>query len=369
MLFHGDILMQSTRHFEPRHILIPAGILLLAAVPGFGSTAGQASTAPGAAFAGACAGNEAFSGLPSPGSVLNNGVGINFGDGVSYFTCNTMYSAIGGTATQSASNSGNFAGNLWNNNGTASAAPKQIHLNGTNNGAPDTEFSGATANGGWNDNYTLQITDPSVTITSANPVSGYWVVPVVVDGQLSATGPNGWAKLSIGVYQNYNEVNQFSTGGAPGWSYFTSHNTVANGDIGSGDNMEVAWGSSSNGITPTLDVNTTVYFAVPVTFTSNSDSFEAGIYAGFEVAETSFGAGSALDTATVSFQNTFGWGGPGQLVLNGTTYQSNQFDVSGISGANYESAFTEAAPEPSTFVLAGAACAGLLVRRRRVRRV
>ena len=174
----GDMKMMRIAPFCVAAVMLPAAA--------FGALVGAATTPAGSGFAGACAGNETFSGLPHAGEMPNNGVSHDFGDGHSYFTCafNTVGGA-GGIFGTSASNSGSFFGNPWSKSASSTAGPQQIHISGTNTGSPDTEFSGSFANGGWNENFTLQITDPSVHITSAT--QGYWIAPLHIDGTLAVT--------------------------------------------------------------------------------------------------------------------------------------------------------------------------------------
>lgn len=148
------------------------------------------------------------------------------------------YSGVSGPNPVTASNAGSFFGNPYNNTATASAAPKQIHLSATNNGSAATEFSGASANGGWNDNYTLHLGDPGLVVSGT---SGYWVAPVHVDGTL------------IGAIGSL-------------WDY-----------------QLVAWGADQS-IPGGLSVDQTVLFAIPVTFApgQQTTSLQLGIYAAVE---------------------------------------------------------------------------------------
>lgn len=329
-------------------------LLLAAASPGLANPVGQASTAPGAAFAGACAGNTTFGGVGDPGSIYNNGVGINYGNGVSYFTCNAGNSAVGGSVSNSAQNSGSFAGNPWSNQSSATAAPGQIHLQGSNVATTLSSFAGATANGGWNENFTLQITNPNVVLTT--PESGFWVVPIDVDGSLSANGLSSLAQFAVAAYENNNEV-LFDSG--PAWSFFTANNTLSNGEVGySWDYEQVVYGAGNS--VPSLNVNSTILFALPVTFTSSTDTIEAGFYAQLWLTQSS-GAPADPTNQTASFQNTVAWGGPGELVLDGVTYQSDDFTVTGTSGFDYENAYSDATPEPPPVTLLVPALGAILL--------
>jgi hypothetical protein len=345
-----------------RQVLTLIIMCILVGPIAYSGTVGQASTPAGSAFAGACAGNTVFGGVPDPGSLENNGTSVNYGDGQSYFACNYGYSSVGGAVSASAANAGVFNGYAWTNNSSSTAAPKQIHIDGTNVATSESAFAGATASGGWTDAYTLSITDPNVTITAANPVSGYWVVPINVDGSLAVSGLATVAQVAVGAYENGNQV-AFDTQGGAAWSYFIANNTLATGAIGSSwDVMQVEYGVDSS--LPSLNVNNTIYFALPVTFTSNMDMIDAGIYAQLWLTQSS---GGSLGTVTesVDFKNTLGWGGPGQLVLGGNTYSSSQFGIAGASGADYETAF---APEPSTMCALALGLIVLLYIRKRASR-
>ena len=154
----------------------------------------------------------------------------------------------------------------------------------------------------------------------------------------------------------------FDAGNGSAWTYFTTHNTLHNGDsLSSWDFQMVEYAADTS--VQSLTTNTTLFFALPVTFSSNTATIQGGFWAALETGEGGFGGDTHVGTSTVDFSNTLSWGGPGQLIVGGQTYGSSQFNVTGTSGLNYEVAF---APEPATAWGIGMALCGLgLVLRRR----
>ena len=77
----------------------------------------------------------------------------------------------------------------------------------------------------------------------------------------------------------------------------------------------VAWGVTDRGFSDPLtvllqDVNTTVHFAVPFTW---GTAFDLGIFANALAGENATGGTPFANTASIAFQNSFTWAGPGYV--------------------------------------------------------
>ena len=311
-----------------------------------------ANTPAGTAYAGACGGWGPWGGGYWPGDQFNNGVTQNNIYGV--VNCNTLSSAVGGstgwiTASASGSYNGGGAGTWpYDENAQAEASPGSVHLESSNTASSNVQFPGATAQGGWNDQYKI------CTVSTCNPVSGDWVVPIWVDGTITTTGPSGWGQMWVAAYMNGDNL-------IAGDSVFNSLNTRDNGDILTSFTAQaVAFGADRGG---SYTVGRMVYFAVPVTL---GTPFEFGVFMQAEASEAAFGYNPTTpgDNVNVQFQNTLLWGGPGYFLPTGSTTPEAVTVTNTASGFDYNQSYI---PEPGTMLLMGVGV-GLLSLVRRIRR-
>lgn len=332
--------------------LILLVVALLCSAPSlFASALGQAGTPTGSASINICAGigysNNLTPGIPWDGNPSG-------GTNCSYST--------GALVSQSAYATGSKAGNAfpYTDNASGSATPTQIHLGATHSGDSDYFFPEAYAEGGWND-----IVTPNVV--GIPGTAGVWVFGISVSGTITSTGPDAGAEGFVEVFQNGNDVQDYSTYFDAAYKKFAALNTISNGCIGPSWSQEmVGWGASSrNGSCGTVNANTTVWFALPVTIGA---SVNFGIWADISAGEGSAGQyppNSPIDTASADLSHSILWGGPGYFI-DGKGNVYNNVTLTSASGANYNVAATDTAatPEPSTAVLllAGLAILWLRVR-------
>lgn len=307
---------------------------------------GQGTTAAGAAFASAAAGDQAFSSLGQPGDAILGGVTTQ------YVNAQTSTSAIGGTATATASNAGSANGYPFSNNAFGSATPGTIKLSAHNNGSTAVPFPGGSANAGWNDQFTLT--------GGVNGTTGIWVAPIVLNGSMSAIGNGASGTFQVAAYKNYNVLQPYGTAiNAQAYNTFTSLNTTHNGsDIWSSWEYQMAgfgvvdYGPSDSGTLQTLTVtNRVINFAIPFTW---GTSFEAGFYANLMAGERASGGFVGQNTSNLDFSHTLTWGGPGYVIGSGGNVTN--FNIASASGFNYGSA---AVPLPAALWLFGSGLVGL----------
>ncbi|MCE9618773.1 MAG: hypothetical protein K8R92_02565 [Planctomycetes bacterium] len=311
---------------------------------------GQSTTPDGAAFASVAAGSQAFSGLGAPGDAVQGGVSTL------YVNAQTSTSGIGGTATANASNSGSSGIYPFSNNAFGSASVGTIKLSAYNNGSMAVSFPGASANAGWNDQFTL-------TGGGANGTTGIWVVPIVVNGSMTALVNGASGTMQVAAYKSHNILQPYGSAiNSQAYNLFNALNTTHNGTIFSGwDYQMVAfgttnWGPSDSSSLPFMSIsNRTLSFAIPFTW---GTAFSAGFYANLMAGERASGGFGGQTTTDLDFSNTILWGGKGYVV--GSEGNITDFSIDSLSGFNYGAP----APAPSTFALLCSSLA-VLARRRR----
>jgi hypothetical protein len=317
---------------------------------------GQGTTPAGAAFASAAAGDQSFSGLGPPGDAVMGGISSQ------YINVQANTSSVGGTASASASNAGSSNGHTFTNSASATASIGTIRLSANNDGLAAVPFPGGAANAGWNDSFSL-------SGGGTNGTTGIWVVPIVVNGSMSATGNGASGLFQVAAYSNYNWLQPYGSAiNAQAYNTFTALNTTHNGsDISTSWDYQmvgfgvVNYGPSDPSTVATLTVtNRVLNFAIPFTWGS---SFEAGFYANLLAGERASGASTVQNQAGLDFSHTLTWGGPGYVIGAGGNITS--FNIASISGFNYN--IPSAVPEPETYVmmLAGLGLLGFVARLRR----
>lgn len=330
--------------------LKPACLLLATLIAPCAHSAilGQGTTAAGAAFASAASGNQAFSSLGQPGDAIMGGVSTQ------YVNAQTSTSAVGGTASASASNSGSANGYPFSNHASGSATLGTIKLSASNNGSTATAFPGGSANAGWNDMFTL-------TGGGANGTTGIWITPIVLNGSMSAIGNGASGTFQVAAYKNYNVLQPYGNAlNSQAYNAFTSLNTTHNGsDKYSSWDYQMAgfgvvdYGPSDTDTLQTLTVtNRVINFAIPFTW---GTAFEAGFYANLMAGERASGGFAGQNTTNLDFSHTLTWGGPGYVIGNGGNITN--FNIASTSGFDYSSA---AVPLPATLWLFGSGLIGLL---------
>jgi hypothetical protein len=302
---------------------------------------GQQSTAAGSAFVSACAGTGVFSAV-TPGRAWNDGVSSG----------GTTCSFSSGASVSQTQTAGGIAP-PFSDFASGTAAIGTLHLDATNSGDSSLAFPDGVVNAGWNDMLTIQATNPAL-----NGVEGFFVFSIQFDGDLSTTGNDPTAQAWVEIFQNQQMVTPFGDAQQiNAYDFFTANNITHNGPIFSSWEDELM-GYLANSSAPSLPINANILFAVPVTV---GTPFELGIWAGILAGENSSGGSLGPDTASSDFSNTLTWGGSDFLMIDG---QKAGFNVTSLSGFDYNQPAGQGAPEPSTVVLAAA---GLLLLRMRGR--
>lgn len=345
----------------PRLLALAAA--LAAALPAAPARAipGQSTTPNGAAFASACAGNG-FLGTTGVGNAPNNGVSSSFGTPPSQvnLTCTHTTSGVGGTAaTGPITASGTYGINNNPHSGAAQATitPGSIKLQATNSGSSADGFSGAAAQGGWND---------SLTVTGGVPgQQAILALPFHVHGNLSASAQNANALFQVQAYRNNGAI---TSGSAAAWSLFNNANaefnpvlnmvTLAEGNFLSSWTSQmlpyaaVHYGASALTV-DSLAVDETVWFFVPFTW---GTPFTFGLYAYAAASETASGGPVVQNTAVVEFQNTITLvSGAYALPGNGIGPAIGGLSISATSGLDY----LAAVPAPPGLAVMGVALVAL----------
>ncbi len=351
-----------------------AGALAICLPSAAWAVPGQSTTANGNAFASVCAGNG-FSGFGAPGDALNGGVSTSSGSGafIQALNCATATSASPGAQAQAGNivGGGSFNGNLYNNNALAIAAPGVIKLLANNAGSSATSFSGAGAQGGWNDTLTLN----NAALTGQ---SGILIVPIHFDGTMTANGVGAMGRTELGIYVNHGVLQPYNNAVyAAAYSKFQTlnsafnpvlhQNSVAEGSILFGwDYQMKPFGTSDYGVGDSLtvtqlNINETVRFAIPFIW---GTAFQFGIYAATSAGEIASGGAVIQNVSSDQLQNTIYWDkGAYALAGDGSGSPLLNFTMTSGSGLDYSQAFV---PEPASFAMFGAAAALLgWVRRRR----
>ncbi|MDE3167282.1 MAG: PEP-CTERM sorting domain-containing protein [Acidobacteriota bacterium] len=257
----------------------------------------------------------------------------------------------GNPALASASDSGTVSGYAFSNNASASAGPGFAKVDATNNGYQIVTFPGGASDAGWNDQMTI----------GNGTGQAVWIAPLVVDGNLTATGAGALARLGINAYQNYNTLQPYGSAiNSFAYNEFLNLNGgnvdggIRNSAIGfSWDSQAAFYGAVNYGSTDpstvaSYTVNRTLYFALPFTY---GTLFEFGFYIGGVAGEGSAGAGYTANTASYDFAHTLTWGGPGYVIDQNGQINSD-FTLTSSSGFNYGQAYG-VTPEPATAPLIG----------------
>lgn len=349
--------------------LLALGVALATLMPASPARAipGQSTTPNGAAFASACAGNG-FLGTTAVGNAPNGGVSSSFGTAPSQVNLNCTHttSGVGGTAaTGSVTGSGTYGinNNLHSGAAQATITPGSIKLKASNSGSSADGFSGAAAQGGWND---------SLTVTGGVPGQGaILALPFHVHGTLSASAQNANALFQLQVYRNNSPINASSSAA---WSLFNNANaefnpvfngvTLAEGNFLSSWDTQmlpyaaVHYGASALTVS-SLAVDETVWFFVPFTW---GTPFTFGLYAYAAASETASGGPVVQNTAAVAFQNTITLvSGAYALPGNGVGPAIGGLAISATSGLDY----LAAVPAPPGLAVMGVALVALGWRRKK----
>lgn len=312
---------------------------------------GQSTLANGAAFVSACAG-LGFSYIGPAGNAINGGVSDTQAG------CQANTSAVGGLVSATATQAGTKFGNPYAGSASGSAGQKFIKLDSATSGSSATGFSGGQVQGGWNERMT--ITSPGKS------GADLWMLPILVTGQLNASQLGARGVVALEVYMNRYSILPYGDAlHAQALQTFQTLNTTHNGSIGSGwSNEQIEWGVADYGpgnpLTVTsLNVNTTVWFAVPMVY---GQAFDLGVFALASTGQLAAGGQQVANTSGVSFGHTFAWGGKGYL-LSGNQHVPN-FSLSAATGLNYDQAYASPVPEPTTLAMALAGLGWLGLRRR-----
>jgi len=306
--------------------------------------AGQLQTPVGQAWANACAGATGlFGSLPNPG------------DGFTDPSCQTNV-GISPSASAAVPN-GTSNGFSFSSSANVSSTVGFIHTFATNAGTQASAFPGGSAYGGWND-----------LLSIPGPAGGtaIWVAPVWVHGDLTASGAGALTRMGVAAYANHSVLQ-----GVP-FQDFVNLNGGASGIRNSAiafvwDFEAAFFGAIDDGFPPDLvgnyPVARIINFAIPIQFNT---PFTLGIAMGGVAGETSEGGGVTSNMSTFDFSNTLAWAGPGYLIDQSSSHDTN-FTISSQSGFNYNVSQVSQVPEPATTAVLGlalVAIAGLKRRRR-----
>jgi len=331
-----------------------AALALSSAAPALAS-GGQSTLASGHGYVSACSGSTL-------GTFENAGgrIGVTGPDR----TCGEATSAGTGAAshaTLTTSSTGPIvaAPGAFTNTATGTASVGTIHLSAENHASTATYFAGAQANGGWNDNITID--NSGLTGTS-----GIWIFAVHVEGTLAALGNYG-ASSGFGVEVFKNHAGLLDLGaGIPSYDAFVAANPplIPSLNIEYGEfeqkNWSYGWGDHGQDVTKMISED--VMFAVPFIY---GTEFTLGVFGQVSAGESSASIYFGDNHASADFANTINWVGKGYVVdASGHGPHSTDFSVSSLS--NF--AYAGAVPEPAawTLMLAGFGAVGAAMRRRQL---
>jgi MYXO-CTERM domain-containing protein len=319
----------------------------------------------GSSFTSACTGHN-FGGF---------GLGQNLGRDLSTFgylnaangaaNCGSGTSSGVGLANSSAADGGpiGILGGSFNGAAQGAATAGVIKLQASNTTSTTNSsqrFTGAVANGGWNDNMTV----------TGGTGQGLMTIPIHISGTVNAQDTGTMAIFQLQPYQNGSALSSSSAPPieAAAVAFFNALNQKANGDvIFAWDYQMSAYGELNDGPGGTPDSQTIDEFVTLVLPFTYGLAFDFGIFSSVLVGERAQGA--ARGTAEVQFQNTVTWTGDVSIfdwnATDGITGENTDFLLTAASGLDYTQSFDTQAPEPGSLAVALAGLAGLGWMRRR----
>ena len=308
----------------------------------------------GSAFTSACAG------LGYGGFGFGEDIGNDLGTfGISDENNNPMACSSGtsnGLTPATAShaygpaNVGNLGGS-FSGSAAGSAQAGLIKLQAANDANMIQRFSGAAANGGWNDSYTV----------GGGSGQGLWVVPIHVSGIMNTPLQGSTAILQIIPYLGNTPIGSVPAHRAAALLQYLALNTPTSANVTHAASIEYSsWGAINYGpndslTTTQLIVNETVNLVIPITYNVPVD---LGIFASVLTGEQAQSAGTG--PSDIQFQNTIAWLGAGYVLdwdaQNGIGAHNNNITVTAASGVDYTQSFLTSVPEPGTIAIL---CLGL----------
>ena len=205
---------------------------------GYAFRSGGHRTTPfdGSAFTSSCVGHN-FQGFGLGGvlgtDLASRGI-LNAAGGPA--NCSAATSSGVGTVTSSAADGGPI-GNLGGSyNGTSSGEARAgvIKLQAANNADTTQRFTGAAANGGWNDQFTV----------TGGTRQGLWVTDIHLSGNVNAQDPGTTAIFQILPYLGTPNISSSPAHQGAAFSLYQSQNTQNNGDVISAASFQISsWGA------------------------------------------------------------------------------------------------------------------------------
>jgi len=325
-----------------RHLsaAVVAGCAALAAI-GAQAQTHQAAVVPPGGFAAACAaGIGSLLHMPYGGSLASH---WNPPAYAGRWSCDAQPYSGAGVIGQAAAHYSEPAIANW---GQAQARLGHIGLAAYNSAPITAQSPQGGANGGWTDRSTIAV--------GGQAGAAVWLFQVDVAG--SATVSTGIAQFGATAYKNGVELMRNVAGFHPG----------TQGDLFTTDRQRVRWSTSSYGNLGQSFADTAT-FAVPVTL---GEAFDWGVYASATTGPRAqqFGV-STPTTALLDFLDPglgLSFAGSLGVVVGGVLFE--QFDLTSVSGIDWQQPYAAPVPEPAAWalMLAGAAgMAGLRLHRRR----
>ena len=244
----------------------------------FPSGGHRATPFDGSSFTSSCVGHN-FQGFGLGGNLgtdlATRGI-LNASNGPA--NCSAATSSGVGTVNSSAADGGPI-GNLGGSySGTASGEARAgvIKLQAANNADTTQRFTGAAANGGWNDQITV----------SGGTGQGLFVTDIHLSGSVNAQDPGTTAIFQILPYLGTSTISSSPAHQGAAFSLYQSLNTPNNGDVISAASFQISsWGAVNHGAGDPLtqfSVNETVRLVIPITYDLPVD---VGIFASVLVGE------------------------------------------------------------------------------------